>query len=171
LVIKIISIFIGLLILCQILIAGCDNSHPDYSTQVAVAQKNVPFKIVIPSYFPPELQNHPISISPPDNLSYNNSTLIGIRFYKNSSHNYILIYEENHLVGSEPSRKDNTYLNISGVKILEEYSKEISKIIKYSEAIDIYYYRWNQKDIHIDVQIGGISQNECRKIIESMVNQ
>jgi hypothetical protein len=58
---------------------------------------------------------------------------------------------------------------------LEENIKKENPFLQNSSKgsiiIDTFHYGWNQDDINILVEIGGTSQEECRKVIESMIKQ
>jgi hypothetical protein len=155
-------------ILVQCCILGCGNTQADYSAQVAIAQKNVPFRIVVPTYLPPNMKNYPISISPPDKGTISdNSIIMGIRFAAKDSNNYILIYEESEdiIVNDVPSYyEEHVYLDINGIKVLEEKAGGFT-------IVENYDYNWNQNGVHFKTEIAGNNQAECRKVVESMVKQ
>jgi hypothetical protein len=164
--------FILVFVLCAALFVGCGSQQANFSAQVANAQQNVPFKIMIPTYLPPDMKSHSLSISPPDKGRFSeDSTLIGIRFFQQGSPVSIIIYEENAFAtaayGGIPL--EDPYLYINGIQVLEQ--KGTSFVPDYGRTVESTNYDWNQDDITITMRITGIDNEECRKIVESMIMQ
>jgi hypothetical protein len=155
-------------LLVQIIFSGCGTKVLDYSAQIAEAQKDVPFKIIAPTYLPSNIRSNSISISPPDKGYFAGATLIGIAFTgKEPQKPYIniLIYEQNISVTNHPGYPEYAFLEIDGITVLEEKTSDESYIV------DKYHYAWNQNDINISLDISGNDKPECRKTIESMIQQ
>jgi hypothetical protein len=91
---------------------------------------------------------------------------IGLGFGNNKTEKFIWITEENLKITKDPSRSSSIYLDISGIRVLEEESD-----LPWSDSTRGLLYAWNQNGVHFNVIIDGFDRSECRKVIESMTKQ
>jgi hypothetical protein len=160
-------------ILLYLVLSGCslfDNSRAANNAYiVSKYQKDVPFPIIMPAYFPSGIKPEISALSGPGPVDYPDSIQsveIGMGFGDNRTERFIWIMEENFLTNVVPSRNSSVYVNISGIMVLEEENK-----LFWLPSQNGLLYAWNQKDVHYNVFIGGYDRTECRKVIESMIKQ
>jgi hypothetical protein len=138
------------------------------SNVIEIKQKLVPFTITVPTYFPEGFQPYPVAFSGPgQGVASDTSVVITFTYQEIGTTNLIFITEENYEVIPMPGGSSFTYLDIKGIKVLEQ---EVAQPWPdSSNLLKGLSYGWNQGGVNIDVKIYGYGQAESRKIIESMV--
>ena len=141
---------------------------------IETLQKEVPFTIVVPTYFPKDIKPYPGEVSGPDTISPANSIEFGLTYYGEGNDKFIRIMELNHESKPEPSSSNSSFLSINGISVLEEDAElpipSKSNTPTGTTVIKGILYDWNQKGINFQVYIFGYGKDESRKIIESMIN-
>ena len=158
-----------------ILTTACILTY-DNAGYVAKMQKVTPFTIVIPTYLPQDFQKVPIKITPPIKNELTGALEIDIGYLNRSTiDHYIEITEEENkwqaTVGiSGPVYK---YLTINEIDVLEQETTSESMKSSPSGFILAHglMYSWRSQEIVFLVRVFGYSTDECRKIVESMINQ
>jgi hypothetical protein len=140
------------------------NSPPLFHTNdISLAVKEVPFNLVFPTYLPGDLDpKQPDEIYGP----YKTAEIIvevEIRYWK------ITIVETNEFINRIPSLPTSRYLDIGGIKVLQEEGG--ITIFPANTFIPTNDFTWNQNGIFFDVTIEKTYSNEAAvKIVESMIN-
>ncbi len=155
---------------------GLMNENSGYDTDIVEKlQKEVPFTIVIPTYFPDGIPPYPTGISGPSEGKTSESVGIGFSFYDDKDNRrFIFIGEENYTITHISSDPTSIYLDIGGVQVLEE---DINTYVlsdpddpeSTPELIQGALYRWNRDGVSFLVAIYGYDRDECRKVVESMI--
>ncbi len=133
-------------------------------------QKEVPFTIILPAYLPEDIGLYTYMLQGPFNVG--EGVLLGtIEYQKQGSDEDIIIEEQNssfNIYSYPAADSESTYLDINGIKILEEKDPEElyppNTPTKYG-----FGYSWNKNGTDFSVTISGYDQDECRKIVESMI--
>jgi hypothetical protein len=121
-------------------------------------QKQVPFTIVIPTYFPPGISHNPVQIESPEQdpdkkpqieLSYQNE---GLAHSMDITEDY-----------EEIQMSANIIFEIRGIQINEEIGNFIRP--EYSGSV----YSWNLNGVNFNVMILGYDETTCRNVISSMI--
>lgn len=168
--------------LLTLLLPGCFlwNKHSEHETDIIEKlQKEVPFTIVVPThfYFPKGILPYPTGGSEPGEGSVPDSLVIGLTYAERTTNNNVIwIFEENHTANPVPSQPSSIYLDIGGIRVLEEEIEMYngtspSEPSDDSEVFQGIIYAWNRDGIRFDVLISGYGKSECRKVIESMIIQ
>ena len=161
-VLRIISLVcIGSLVM---LIIGCTNKHAVADKIIADVQKDVPFTIIVPSYFPKDVSIIPSGISGPSTSEITNSVGVGITYYGNSSDKEIIIDEENREMNLVPTGSYETF-NVNGVEVIDEATTMGSA----TKRTDGFLYSWNRNGVNFQVRMFGYARTEGKKIVESMI--
>jgi hypothetical protein len=167
--IKLLSIIV-LITLTIFQIPACSTekyaSSSGIDEAIKTLQKKVPFTIIAPTYFPEGIVTRPSVATGPDKGQLSkNSVIINIKYWQPGSTNIILIFEENIEVNWSLSKESNI-IDISGIKVVEEDATQLG----ISESKIGFQYNWNKDGINIHVIIYGYEKEECRKVVESMIN-
>ena len=64
-----------------------------------------------------------------------------------------------------------THLNIHGIEVFEQVEKLPTFFETETDFIPAYSYHWNFDDRHFNILISEYEQDECQKIVESMIQQ
>jgi hypothetical protein len=143
-----------------------DPNGQFHTNDLKRAQKETPFKIIMPSYWPTDLNTDQIMIVGPIKINDSKSTQIEISYVNNNT--WIYINEENdHIVMSPTEQLSPVYHNISGISVLQE------KIIYTtgSGTIEGIAFYWNQNELTFSLETKSYRQEEGIKIVESMINR
>jgi len=177
------KIFILIFVL-TILFTGCkspivtpyweENENRFNTNDLARAQKEIPFPIIIPTYLP---KNNPKKVFPDiegplSRFQDENNIEIIIRYGLDIG-NYlpgaVMIYESNcesyHGFSTGDTEYDPDLEQIEIERILVVKTKD-----NFSAGFDA-YYSYNSEDIYYNVETHGIPNEESNKIVESMVKQ
>jgi hypothetical protein len=134
-------------------------------------QKNVPFKIVIPTYIPVGINPVIAGLAGPSEYETTNSTSLGLIYYGKSDDIFIWVSEENREGNPVPNEPFSIFV-INNIKIFEEINVSLRNPEKSKDNIsikDVLLYRWDQNGIFFNVNISGYDKIEARKVIESMI--
>jgi hypothetical protein len=140
------------------------NSPPLFHTNdISLAAKEVPFNLVFPTYLPSDLDpKQPDEIYGPYKTA-DKIVEVEIRYWR------ITIVETNEFIHRIPSLPTSRYLDIGGIKVLQEDSYSI--LDPSGEKIPEYSFTWNANGIFSDVTVEKTYSNEAAvKIVESMIN-
>jgi hypothetical protein len=134
-------------------------------------QEEVPFTIILPTYLPTDIGPDPYMVQGPFKRG-EETLLIKIEYQKQGGGSgYVYIEEKNSLFYANADwalHPERTYLDIAGIKVQEE----ITEVVPYppNEPIDYgFRYVWNKNGTDFLVDIFRYDQDECRKIVESMI--
>jgi hypothetical protein len=160
-------------ILIPLSACGLVDGPSGYDTHaIEKLQKEVPFTIVVPTYFPEGIEPYPTAIGFPNTEAGPNEPVSISLTYERGTDNYIFITEGNREMIEIPSQSSYGYLDIGGIQVLEEMgvpwlnSHQPSSNASVPHGIS---YSWNRNGVHFNVYIIGYGQDECRKIVESMI--
>jgi hypothetical protein len=142
------------------------NGHFN-TNDVKLAQKEIPFTIVVPSYVPDILgTDYSFVITGPFENGYYKSVEVRITYTKDDR--YIFIVEQNNYRVMGPIEElDPVYHDISGTRVLQEISG-MAGSSGITEGLGFY---WNPDDLTFEVQIFNIPEEDGVKIVESMIQQ
>jgi len=146
------------------LVIGCANQKAVAAEVIAGVQKDVPFTIIVPSYFPSDVRIVPSGIGGPTTDEVTHSVNLGITYYGSNSEKFIVITEENVNITWVPTHPSITY-NINGVEVMSQ-SVAMGSATKITNGI---MYVWNRNGINFEVDVYGYDQTEGKKIVESMI--
>jgi len=133
---------------------------------LSVAQQETPFTIVLPKYTPNDLLPFPV-LQGTVKSEFKDNRPIRIMYYRSGEDfNPILIEEYNIFITRQPS-DGFSYISISDVEVLEESTTMAKDITNF---VPSYNYSWNYHNTHYNVMIAEYQREECRKVIESMIN-
>jgi hypothetical protein len=160
--------FLSLTILIiPFLLSACSATASDSSVykkgQLNQVQKAVSFNIILPKYLPEDLR----SLTPNFNVFVDNETStisndIMIGYFPKGNYQGILIHEQKSQSILHPNDSlEYEVFYIKGIKIVEETQK--------SQPPDL-YYSWNINGILYTLQSDICSKEDCRKIVESMID-
>lgn len=174
---KVVSI-IFLTIYVLILVSSC-NIQEDITSNnggdiIEQLQKEVPFTIIVPTYLPMDISSYPTGILGPGKGVTDNSVAVGFGYSSRGSNTkFIDIYEESGQVIFHPSGPSSLYLEIRGVRVLEEEAELVIQSESPSDSTMLYgyFYGWNQNEVNFKVTIYGYDRSESRKVVESMIKQ
>jgi hypothetical protein len=160
-----------LFIINGILFSSCGIfNHQTRSTLVESLQKETPFTIVTPSYFPSDIAPYPTAYEPPYK-NPGNSIEISLtytqyaKYHKNNQEmHFIHIDEQNteYIIEARPNDNPPTILfYIQNTPIMEEIMSSTNR--------DEFVFQWNMNGVNFGVYIKGYSESICRKVISSMI--
>jgi hypothetical protein len=137
-----------------------------HATDIKLAQSKVPFTLYIPKYLPKEMgNNYPYQINGP---ASNETSDIEITIEYKKYPYYINISEINSISNWWSSAGSNpVYLDINGIKVLKEDSNSFSL----GQSISGWNYHWDHNGITFNVGIFSFKEDECRKVINSIIQQ
>jgi hypothetical protein len=155
-------------VLAAFLLAGCSAStagNGEYQTgNMAEVQKSVPFTIIIPKYLPSNVRS--IKPSFQDSIA-DTERIVAVSYELEQSEYYIRI-EEGKRVHTTVPLKDSFVFSINGIQVIE--SKSNTYLLHYEPVyVTGFRYDWNRNNIQYNLFIYGYEQNECRKVVESLV--
>jgi hypothetical protein len=156
--------------------SGCGSvDEPSgYDTQaIEKLQEEVPFAIVVPTYLPDDIGPDPYIVQGPFKVD-EEILWIEIEYQKRGGSGKVIIIDEQNSMfyvnADWASYPERTYLDIAGIKVREE----TTEAVPYPTDEPINYgfrYVWNKGGTDFLVDIFGYEKDECRKIIESMIQQ
>jgi hypothetical protein len=158
-----ITSLVGIVFLAMLVI-GCTNKKAIAAEMIAGVQKDVPFTIIVPTYFPSDVKVIPIGIYGPGTNEVTHSVNLGITYYGSNSEKFIVVTEEKVNTSWVPTHPSITY-NINGVEVMSQ-SVAMGSATKITNGI---MYVWNRNGINFEVDVYGYDQTEGKKIVESMI--
>ncbi len=155
-------------------VSACQTANRNQEDPIEMLQKEAPFTIVVPTYFPPGIIHKPIIVTGPEKGKSENSVWISLYYRdKGESNNSIHIIEENAKLTIAPSQPSNTYFNYRGIEILEE---EEVMIVPNSytlhgngSGITGLSYRWYWNGVSFTLYVLGYSKDEGRRVVQSLI--
>jgi hypothetical protein len=157
-----------LVILVALLLTGCSLSiagNGEYQTgKLAEVQKAVPFTISMPKYLPENIRSARPSFQ--NSISDLERSVV-ISYENKQSYCWIFIEEGSQVYFTAPSTY-SVFLTINEIQIRE--SPDIDRMLT-DKPITGFRYDWNKNNIHFMLLIYGYEQTECRKVMESIIQQ
>jgi hypothetical protein len=160
-------IYKGLLcVMVLLLFTGCSvqsAGNGEYQTGALVEfQKVMPFTIILPKYLPENIRSTKPTFQ--NSISDNQSSIV-IGYTNKESDYEVYLEEGNRVVIAAPS-KNSVFLTIKKIQIREEpYTERRST----EKSITGFRYDWNNNNVQYMLLICGYEQNECRKVLESLI--
>lgn len=168
---KIILFCYALMVL--LLTSGCTHINNPSKSIITEVQKDTPFNIVVPSYFPKGINNLPFGIGKPTlGVGLDESVVISVTYGSSKKDKIIHIVEENLEYIFEPSNSPSTRLNINNSLVIEEEtSVEVFDQQQNGESVvSGFLYRWNRDGVSYQVSVFGCARDECRRVVQSMLS-
>ena len=143
-----------------------DSKGHFHTNDVNLAQREIPFTIVVPSYIPECFGNdYFYEITGPYINEFENTTDVKIRYAKDDYDIYIS--EISRRITMMPNEElEPIYYDISGTRVL----RQITQFITGTGNIFGLGYYWNPDGLTFEVETFNISEEEGLKIVESMIN-
>jgi hypothetical protein len=133
------------------------------------AQKEIPFKIILPSYLPNNQQNYNLpDIEGPLSVSQDNNIEVYVRYVVDCGNNLqglLKISEINYelTLGNPESDPDLEAIKINNMTVIKTKDDWSSGMT--------YYYSFNSNDIYYIVVTHDIPVEETNKVVESIIKQ
>ena len=176
--------FVMLLLLCACLLS-CNSGeellwttdqYGRFITQdLARAQEEIPFPIVVPSYLPDNLGKYPLITGPLKGQWKEDELEVDVVYQAVGliSDGLIEINEYNHSVtlGDPALNPGYVYSEIAGTEVVE--TEHTRSMLGDEGVIHIsgWIFGWNKDDVYFVVQINGYDRDTTVKIVESMIEQ
>ncbi len=143
-----------------------ENGH-FHTDNVTLAQKKIPFTIVVPSYIPDVfVTNYQYEIIGPFKNILPNNIEVEIQYWDNRHQIYISEYNIKEIMLPNQEFKP-IYYSIAGIQVL----KQITGFTTSSGRIEGLGFYWNINNLTFKVEIFNIPEEEGIKIVESMIKQ
>ena len=160
-VLKIIS-FISLC--CALIsVTGCVNAQTEANTAIKNLQKNIPYPIIVPTYFPRGISLVPSTITEPTTDNNLNAVYFEIQYGHNAD-KIIILDEENYYSNLVPTNPYNTFA-FNNVDVTYEVTYSGGS----EGTIQGFLYEWNNNGVNFRLSIFGYGQDEGQKVVESMI--
>ena len=170
---------ITVLIILSLLLSSCvsesnnkshwfvDENGNFHTNDVSLAQKKIPFTIIIPTYLPDIMgTNYPYQIDGPVKADKYHEVEVYISYYKDDK--MIFITENNITRIMSPTKELNpVYLDIAGTRVLRQIAQQMSST-KITEGLG---FDWIQNRLTFRVDTYSFNEDESFKIVESMIKQ
>jgi hypothetical protein len=157
------------------LISACtnDTGSTSVNNKLMQLQKEIPFKIILPKYLPPEFNGTSpkmdIHEDPFDKVKH-----LTIYYYAKDSPEELFFNESipQEILPDETLAKiffEDTPIELAGKTVFEHVG--ISNVIRSNQKIKLpsCSYFWNNNGVHFVAEVSGYDQTESRNIIESMI--
>ena len=144
-----------------------NNSNIETSSTITSSLIETPFNVILPKYLPEDLKPEPAIDGPIESSFVKGGKYYQLTYYQKTGYPRIMIREDNHESTMTINEGFNAFLEINGINVYE--GKTNIRIHQSNALIEGFYYGWNQCGIHLTVSIYGYSQEECRKVVESMI--
>jgi hypothetical protein len=126
------------------------NENSEYNSRlIDELQEEIPFTIIIPTYFPDGIPTSPTGISRPFQVAVKGSAsdeyiAIGLSYEHKDAYKCLYILEDNRTATYLPSKSSSIYLDIEGIQVLEE---ECAQFLgpNNNELLTGTRYAWNSK--------------------------
>jgi hypothetical protein len=151
------------------------DDPPGFITRnLEIAQNETPFTIILPTYtpddfiLPPHIRGHLKE-------AYNQSDIfspalsIDITYYRSGQGFPAAIFREYNTSITQIPRREYTFFNIHGVEVLEHEYEQLMFSESETYFMPGFSYSWNFDGRHFRINIYEYEQDECRKIVESMI--
>jgi len=157
---------VSFIFLCcsPILVSACVNTQTEANTAIKNLQKNVPYTIIVPTYFPRGISLVPSTITEPATDNNLNAVYFEILYGFNAD-KIIILDEENYHSNLVPINPWGTFTK-NGVDVTYEVTYNGPPDKPYQG----FFYEWNSNGVNFQVTIFGYTQAEGQKVVESMIN-
>lgn len=149
-----------------------DNNGKFYTTDIERAQKEVNFKIIVPSYLPDGMVDAPLVKGPQGAQSPDNKVELKIEYHqsKGSSAKSIYITELNYSVFPPESGCKAT--EIGGLQCVEGEA-DMASYLPDGGQIPIHgtAFWCNKNGIYLEIAVYGYDRSEAVKVVESIIEQ
>jgi hypothetical protein len=144
-----------------------DSRGHFHTNDVKLAQKEMPFTIVVPTYIPDLFAtNYQYEISGPFDNPIPNTVEVKIEYWDESHQTYISEYNSKTIMQPNEELKPVNY-EIAGIQVL----RQVTQFLTNSGTIEGLSFNWNTNGFTFEVKIFNIPENEGIKIVESMIKQ
>jgi len=141
------------------------------------AQNEVPFMIIVPTYLPDKISEHPSIRGPLLEQWSDRDAYLEMAYLHTGGGLYegaVLIEEHNRpMRGPDPDLNPGyVYVDITGVEVIEtEHNLWPYKLDEGPIDLWGYIYWWNQENIYFKAAVYGYDHSEAIKVVESMIQQ
>lgn len=141
----------------------------DFTKDIDRIQKQVDFRIIVPSHLPNNLFNPPNALSPAQ-LWRPPSVLLLYGVGKYETEGLIEIYEWGYPVGPTDQLGNETIL-VSGIEVVQKEHTE--SYLTSDGPVDHpgYVFYWSQNEVYFEAGIYHYDYEEAVKVVESMIQQ
>jgi hypothetical protein len=144
-----------------------DENGYFHTDNVTLAQKKIPFTIVVPTYIPDVfVTNYQYEIIGPFKNILPNNIEVEIQYWDDKHQIYISEYNVKEVVLPNEELKP-IYYEIAGIRVL----RQTTGLTSSSGRIEGLSFDWNMDGLTFEVKIFNIPEEEGRKIVESMIKQ
>jgi hypothetical protein len=144
-----------------------DSNGHFHTNNVKLAQKEIPFTIIVPTYIPDLfVPDYLYEITGPFENTLSNYIEVDIQYTDNSHQMFISQFNKK-IVMLPTEGLDPVNYEISGIQVL----RQITSLIGESSTIEGLSFNWNTDGFTFEVEIFGIPENEGAKVVESMMKQ
>ena len=131
-------------------------------------QSEVPFIILLPDYLPEEFKNHTPDFIYTTNNPFVSGAISITTYYATTESPHSISIHEYILPGVENVITAPVFLDIKGYKVAERsWMEPISIGEKLMQ--NVHKYQWDSDNVYYSVNIRGYSQDEARRIVESII--
>jgi hypothetical protein len=133
-------------------------------------QKVTPFKIIFPSYLPPEVRDSAVMYFKEEGAE-KTKKYVDIRFSYTSGHAKMVNIEERNIndnILGVNEELNPLYFKLNGTEIIRQNQKGShngSEVIE----VDVYTYLWHKDGVSYVVDVWDYDENESQQVIESMI--
>ncbi len=159
------SIFIVLALSGIILFSACNIARSGVEKRLQTVQEKTPFTIVTPTYLPKGMSPSRLSIGEPSPGFAAGEVMIILQYQGYVPEKSIIITEMNREVirFADPNNPLDTTFYIKSIQISKSEGNFVS--IEYRS----FSFNWNIEGINYHVTISGYDEEECKKVISSMI--
>ena len=162
---KILKIVFFVSLCCLVILSvGCNNAQTEANSAIKNLQINVPYTIIVPTYFSRGISIVPSIITGPATDDILDATYLDIQYGPNPDKT-IILEEENHYSTFVPLNPWGTFTK-NGVDVTYEGTNYGSA----SETYQGFLFEWNSNGVNFQLSIYGYNQAEGQKVAESMIN-
>jgi|GEM_PF-1662111 len=143
-----------------------DSNGHFHTNDVKMAQKEIPFTIIVPDYIPDIFgSNYSYEITGPFENPLSNYIEVKIQYIDEQHQIYISEYNKKVIMLPNDEAKP-VYHDIIGIKVLQQQSFLYGS----EDTIEGLSFNWNIDALTFEVEIFNIPEEEGIKIVESMIN-
>ena len=130
-------------------------------------QEEIPFTILIPDYLPDEFKNHTPDFRYSTSSSVFSDAISVFVIYATIESPHSIDIKE-YIPGIEYTIEAPVWIDIKGLKVAEwSWKKPLS--VQEELMQDVNHYQWISDSVYFSVYVYSYSQDEARKIIESII--
>ncbi len=144
-----------------------DNKGHFHTNNIKMAQKEIPFVIVVPDYIPDLFgPDYLYEITGPFKNSLPDTIEVEIQYVDENHQIYISEYSKKIIMLPNDEAEPVDY-KIAGIQVL----RQITQLIGSSGTNEGLSFNWNTDELTFEVEIFNIPEEEGIKIVESMIKQ